>query len=331
MPKISVIVPVYKVEAYINRCIDSILGQSFSDFELILVDDGSPDNCGKICDEYSEKDSRIHVIHQENRGVSAARNVGIEWALAHSNSQWIAFIDSDDWIHRDYLRILYTMAEENQSQIAICDCIWTSETCEDAQIDTWETVCMEPEQTFVRYYTQCMPPWEKLIHKTLLTDLRFPVGMRYEDAYISHIVTLSANKICICPEKLYYYDNPESYTRVKWTKERLVVVDVHEKRLDFLREHKYQKAYCRELEEYAERITSNLYSLTDIIDDNEEYREIFEDLRIKLKEAVRKAEELDVFHLDRERLMTYAYICPGNIVWRIARMMQRIWRKIHKH
>ena len=87
MSKISVIVPIYNVENYLNRCIDSILAQTFTDFELILVDDGSPDNCGIICDEYAEKDSLIHVIHKENGGLSDARNAGIDWAFEHSNSE----------------------------------------------------------------------------------------------------------------------------------------------------------------------------------------------------------------------------------------------------
>ena len=97
-PKISVIVPVYNVQQYLHRCVDSILGQTFTDFELILVDDGSPDGCPAICDEYAVKDSRIHVIHQENAGLSAARNTGIDWVLATSDSQWISFVDSDDFI-----------------------------------------------------------------------------------------------------------------------------------------------------------------------------------------------------------------------------------------
>lgn len=100
MPKVSVIVPVYKVEKYIGKCIESILSQTFKDFELILVDDGSPDNSGKICDEYAQKDARIRVIHKENGGVSSARNVGI----SKSNGEWLCFIDSDDIIERDYLK-----------------------------------------------------------------------------------------------------------------------------------------------------------------------------------------------------------------------------------
>ena len=103
MPIISVIVSVYKVEPYIRQCVDSILAQTFTDFELILVDDGSPDNCGAICDEYAAQDCRVRVIHQENGGLSAARNAGIDWAFANSDSQWLAFVDSDDWVHPDYL------------------------------------------------------------------------------------------------------------------------------------------------------------------------------------------------------------------------------------
>ena len=107
MPKISVIVPIYNVEKYLRRCVDSILNQTFSDFELILVDDGSPDNCGKICDEYAVKDRRIVVIHQKNGGLSTARNAGIDWAFVNSNSQYLSFIDRDDWVHPDFLEFLY--------------------------------------------------------------------------------------------------------------------------------------------------------------------------------------------------------------------------------
>lgn len=98
-PKISIIIPVYNVENYLQQCVDSVLAQTYQDFEVILVDDGSLDNCPRICDEYAQKDSRVHVIHQKNSGVSAARNIGIE----HAKGEWITFVDSDDWICSDYL------------------------------------------------------------------------------------------------------------------------------------------------------------------------------------------------------------------------------------
>ena len=116
MPEISIIVPVYKVEKYLNRCIDSILAQSFPDFELILVDDGSPDKSGKICDDYAAKDSRVKVIHKENAGVSAARNSG----LAMSSGSYIMFCDSDDFVDKDWCGALYEAARDNNADMAVC-------------------------------------------------------------------------------------------------------------------------------------------------------------------------------------------------------------------
>ena len=116
MPTISVIVPVYNVEIYLHRCVDSILAQTFTDFELILVDDGSPDNCGAICDEYAKKDSRVRVIHKENGGQSSARNRAIEAA----QGEWIHFVDSDDLIHPQMLEILYRAAQESGANISAC-------------------------------------------------------------------------------------------------------------------------------------------------------------------------------------------------------------------
>lgn len=331
MNKISVIVPVYKAEPYLCRCIDSILRQSYRNLELILIDDGSPDRCGVICDVYAEADSRVVVIHQENAGVSAARNVGIDWVLKNSTSRWVTFVDSDDWIHREYLQVLLTTADQYNTKMAVCDMLWTDSMCDDLELQQGKIQILEGEQVFSECYEITLSVCCKLIDRMVLTNIRFPEGKRYEDAAVCHLMVFSAGKVAVCSEKLYYYFcNENSFTRTSWTERRMDVIYVHKFRLEYLQKHGYEKAYHRELEEYAARITSNLYSLTDIIDDNEEYREIFEDLRIKLKEAVREAEELDVFHLDRERLMTYAYICPGNIVWRIARMMQRIWRKIHE-
>lgn len=116
MPELSIIVPVYKVEPYLPKCIDSILAQTFTDFELILIDDGSPDRCGQICDEYAAKDDRIIVIHQENKGVSAARNAGLDIA----KGTYIGFVDSDDWIEPEMYHTLVTVAEDEGSKLVAC-------------------------------------------------------------------------------------------------------------------------------------------------------------------------------------------------------------------
>ena len=119
MAQISVIVAVYKMPEYLPRCIERILNQTFRDLELILVDDGSPDDCGKICDGYAAADPRVHVIHKQNAGVCAARNTGLDWVYDHSDSQWIFFHDNDDWIHPQTLERMLSAAETVETDICI--------------------------------------------------------------------------------------------------------------------------------------------------------------------------------------------------------------------
>ena len=112
-PKISVIVPVYKVESYLGKCLDSIIGQTYHILEIILIDDGSPDRCGEICDEYAAKDPRIHVIHQQNAGLSAARNAGLDIA----SGDYIMFVDSDDWVEKNTCETVLMIAQQQQADI----------------------------------------------------------------------------------------------------------------------------------------------------------------------------------------------------------------------
>ena len=120
--KISVVVPIYKVEKYLRECVDTITGQTYSNLEIILVDDGSPDNCPAICDEYAKNDGRIRVIHQKNGGLSAARNTGIDWVFKNSDSMWFSFIDSDDWVHPQYLELLLEANNKYSTKIYIPGC-----------------------------------------------------------------------------------------------------------------------------------------------------------------------------------------------------------------
>ena len=180
---ISVIVPIYKVEKYLHRCIDSVLAQTFTDFELILVDDGSPDNCGKICDEYAEKDNRIHVIHKENGGLSDARNAGIDWAFANSDSEWITFIDSDDWIHPKYLETLYNAVKETGCEISICG--YEETTGDSPKVDdiNLQAVIVSTEDFFCEHNVNAVVAWGKLYKKELFREIRYPVGKLHEDEF----------------------------------------------------------------------------------------------------------------------------------------------------
>ena len=201
MPVISVIVPVYKVEAYLPRCVDSILNQSFSDFELILVDDGSPDNCGAICDAYAAKDSRIRVIHQKNAKLSAARNAGIDIA----EGEWIALIDSDDWIHKDYLKLLLSGAEED-TDLVICDCL-----------ETYNDQVEDIDSSEVRFHTASIQEiygnriahtraWGRLFRRSTLGDLRYISGSEpTEDSCFNELLFRDDMIFRITDAKLYYY------------------------------------------------------------------------------------------------------------------------------
>lgn len=238
MAMISVIVPVYKVERYIHRCVDSILDQTFSDFELILVDDGSPDNCGTICDAYAAKDSRIHVIHQENGGLSAARNAGIDWVLSNSDSQWITFIDSDDWVHPDMLSAVYDAAVENRVKVCICGHADTDGETPGGQQKPYEVKLYTPESFLTSI--ACA----KLYHKDCFESIRFPVGKIHEDEFTTYRILFQYDTIAFVNTPLYFYfHNMNGITRSQWSPKRLDAVEARRGQTDYFKKHGFKRAY----------------------------------------------------------------------------------------
>ena len=209
MAQISVIVPVYKVEQYLRKCVDSILSQSFQDFDLILVNDGSPDSCPAICDSYAENDSRITVIHKENGGLSDARNAGIDWAMANSDSRWLAFVDSDDYIHPDYLQTLYSTAIQESSDLIICDFTRVNDTGELIP-DDHSFFDLSSEKKTVLFNCLSLtwridPAWNKLYAKSLFFNLRFEYGKIHEDEFLIHHILWNCKKAAIISQQLYFY------------------------------------------------------------------------------------------------------------------------------
>jgi len=325
MPVISVIVPVYKVEPYIHRCVDSILRQSYADFELILVDDGSPDNCGAICDDYAAKDDRIHVIHQQNGGLSAARNAGIDWVMENSDSQWLAFIDSDDWVHKDYLKILYLSALRNKTGISVCDMARTDVFLEDHEIDDWNVSCLDSERAYVEYYGMCLAAWRKLYRRSLFESLRFPEGKLHEDCYITHIPLFEAGSVTVCDVPLYYYyTNPGSITRMKWSEKRLEELDSHELRARWLKEHGYHAAYRREIEVYVRTIYEHTEVLAKLCRKDKTYLRNLQNLRKQLFRELRKAREMGLYPLEREYMWMYLMAYPALPLWRFGQWLREM-------
>lgn len=201
---ISVIVPIYKVEKYLKRCVNSLLNQSYSDFELILVDDGSPDNCGNICEEYAVKDKRIRVVHKRNGGLSDARNAGLRIA----KGEYIAFVDSDDWVATNYLETLLKVIELTDSDICECEVLKTTGEIENYKKKDEKYTSYSSEKALellicdkiLHQYV-----WNKLYKRSCLKDIPFVVGKINEDEFWTYQVFGNARQITKISNVLYYY------------------------------------------------------------------------------------------------------------------------------
>ena len=224
MPEISVIVPVYKAEDYLHACVDSILSQTVSDFELILVDDGSPDGCGAICDDYAARDSRVRVIHQENQGQAAARNR----ALAVAKGEWVCFVDSDDAVHPQMLERLGQAAAESGAAMSMCRMLEAPEMPEDFSSPvevSWELLSMAEESLVALFDAGDYPGWvacAKLIRRELVQSHPFCPGRVYEDnEAVCHWI-YGAKTVASIPYSLYFYrTNPDSTTQSRFSMKKL--------------------------------------------------------------------------------------------------------------
>lgn len=235
MVTISVIVPIYKVEKYIHRCIDSILNQDFLDYELILVDDGSPDNCGKICDEYEKKDNRIKVIHKKNGGLSSARNAGIDIM----SGKYVTFIDSDDFIHPSMFSSMINEMEKQSADIAVCSFLRTATDVEPQKISK-EYKSFNNFQSVKMLYTEgitFITACGKIYKSSLFENIRYPHGKYHEDEFITYKLLYSSEKVIFSEEQLYfYYVNPESITQSSFSEKHLDALDAFVERTNYFAE-----------------------------------------------------------------------------------------------
>lgn len=237
-PLVSVIVPIYNVDRYLRACIDSIIDQTYSNLEIILVDDGSPDKCPEICDEYAKNDNRVNVIHQKNGGLSAARNAGID--VAHG--EFLTFIDSDDFIAKNYVELLYNGLSELGADISIASFCKFSE--KDAlNIHSHELPFDEKikEECFRRYGSlnaELSMPFisacNKLYHKKLFDEIRFPIGKLYEDAFTTYKLLNEAEKVVFTETQLYFYRlNPQSILGQSFREKHLEMVEAFQSGMDY--------------------------------------------------------------------------------------------------
>ncbi len=233
-PLISVIIPIYNVEKYLKRCVDSVINQTYKNLEIILVDDGSPDNCGKICDEYTKIDNRIIVIHKDNGGLSSARNAGIDIC----RGEYISFIDSDDFVSPYFIEMLYHGAHDYNCEIATVEHGVSFIDGNDKTVNFAANISqcsyeeIQPREAIRLMMYQRLPngaPW-RLYKRDIWNELRFPVGWLYEDAATIHNTFMKATRMVIVHAAIYAYRiRQNSIIRMKFSSSKLVCIKVGEK------------------------------------------------------------------------------------------------------
>ena len=323
MPKVSVIVPVYKVEAYLRRCIDSILGQTYLDFELILVEDGSPDSCGAICDDYAQKDDRVHVIHQENGGLSAARNAGIDWAFANSDSQWLTFVDSDDWLEQDCLSQLYSAAKETGCRVSACALYQTSGETLSKKTETSVRFLSVDDYYCSNDQNGAVPAVAcgKLYHRSLFENLRFPLGKLHEDEFTTYRALYKTGSIGVTNAQLYaYFQNDAGIMRSSWSPRRMDALEAFEQQIAFAEQTDNERLLLCVNERYIWCIIGQLEQIKALGSAQKGY---LKPLRAKLRKALKRGN----MAFNRENLVFYEAAYPVKPLWSAAHAVYNAIRK----
>lgn len=314
MPKISIIVPIYNVERYIHRCIESILNQNFCDFELILVNDGSPDQCGDICDEYALKDNRIKVIHKNNGGLSSARNAGIDIA----KGKYIGFIDSDDWIEPDMYEILYQNIKKYNADISMCKyktekndliSIYNTPLQEEVLVVNTEQAIQAMVDNVLFDLTQFA--CDKLYKRELFEGIRYPEGKLYEDVATTYKLIDKCNVFVYNNSTKYHYSlNSNSISQRKFDHSQLDILETRQELYRFIRNN-YPKAIQGALCQYISANVSivNKLILSDYMD-----KKVYKDCREIIRKYILVYLKAHGVKKRQKLYASFIYLCPYFIV-----------------
>jgi len=247
---VSIIVPVYQVKEYLDSCVQSLRSQTYRDIEIILIDDGSADGSGRLCDQYAKEDVRIKVLHQKNKGLSGARNEGLRLAAG----EYIAFVDSDDVVSPDFIEELYTIMKEYHAQIAVCSYEKGNRAVfEHGNGRKDKKYCINAKKMLVQWHGKRKKVetvvWNKLYHRSVFgceTDI-FPEGKLHEDVYVSHLLVNNAERIAVTSRRLYFYRiRTGSIKMSRVTKESVKQnLDAQRTRMDFFRKEGMRGSYRR--------------------------------------------------------------------------------------
>ena len=322
MPLISVIVPVYNCEEYLEACVDSILNQTFTDFEIILVDDGSPDNCGKICDDLAKKHNNITVLHQDNQGQAAARNNGVKIARA----EWIHFVDSDDLIHAKMLEVLYGAVDET-TQISMCG-ICKGNECPDHFFAPKRDCNFKKhpinEDNLILMYNDKYQYWiacAKLIKKEIIEKYPFTEGRIYEDNGVVFKWINKTRFVNITDEQLYFYRvNPNSTTNVDFSLKNLDFLYAFEEQIKFYESTDFNELKKIIYRKYAVTCAKMYYRLLE----NENWAKEAQNLKNRLKLFVSENRKSINYNEEWEFNMIYGILYPKpiRVIFRLERYLK---------
>lgn len=275
---ISVIIPVYKVEKYVEKCIQSVINQTYENLQIILVDDGSPDNCGKICDEYAKKDHRIEVIHKSNGGLSDARNKGLEIA----KGEYIGFVDSDDYIEADMYEVLYNLLKQYNADVSICNFYTVSQgkiSIKNADNGINEYNRIEILKEILLDKNIQSYAWNKLYKKELFDEIKYPIGKKYEDIGTTFFLLEKCNKVVVTGKSEYYYINRQDSIVNNVTESTITdYIELIMQRYDYIEENikelsSYNKDYLKRILKTAEKDIKSLNEVGDYT--KKKYEELY--------------------------------------------------------
>lgn len=313
---ISIVVPVYNVAYLLERCIKSILNQTYRNLEIILVDDGSTDESGKLCDHYSKNDGRINVIHKTNGGLSSARNAGTKI----SNGKYLLFVDSDDWIKPNMVEILYNQIIRTQADICVCG-ISPTDGNTVQHLEWFNKDLVLSKQKALDKLIKCelftSHAWNKLYRTDIIIKFPFPEGKLYEDIYVMHNIFSECNSIAVVKDYLYfYYQRPNSITTVHNLKNRIAYVDAFKARYyDIKSNSKYEEILRGQI-----AVVEALVIIQSKISKGE--RKTFKNELMQIKKDLRKTNNLQV--KKNATKQQYVYFCAAKYSPNLARLIYHI-------
>lgn len=315
MEKISVVVPVYNVEKYLERCIKSILGQTYSNLELILVDDGSTDHSPEICDAYQKADDRVRVLHKENTGAGDSRNQGIDLA----QGEYITFIDSDDYISEKFLEILHETMQKEQCQIVQCGYLFGKEENYPFPLEEKKVQVFDRREAFMTRDTKIIM-CAKLFRRELFDEIRYPKVSVHDDEFITYRLIYQADKIALIDLPLYYYyDSSGSIMRARRDYYPENFVKAYEERIAFFIEHKEPQLVLISYKERAVRLVlfySQCKAQKNNKNDTKALRRLFCEDYQKAKKAPMSSKE--------KILLTLFYYIPGLTAFIVAKLRKNM-------